>query len=43
MEHSPDLNDDNKSLDFPYNKLKSDHKIHIQGSELPRIFFCSKI
>ena len=40
---SQDLNDDNNCLNFPYKKFKSEHRIHIQGSELPRIFFCSKI
>ena len=42
-EASQDLNDDNNCLNFPYKKFKSEHRIHIQGSELPRIFFCSKI
>ena len=42
-EASQDLHDNNNCLDFPFKKLKSEHRIHIQGSELPRIFFCSKI
>ena len=33
----------NYSLDFQETNIQAEHRIHIQASEMPRIFFCSKI